>query len=76
MAKSAKQTPKKPVSKGKKAISKAKSAPAKTSSAKTSSKKSSKSSKNIKWAAPYEKKIKMFKSQGDYFALNEKYASK
>jgi len=73
MAKSAKQSVKKPVSKGKKSISKAKSAPAKKSS---SAKSSSKSSKNIKWAAPYEKKIKMFKSQGDYFALNEKYAGK
>ena len=74
MAKSAKQSVKKPVNKGKKAISKAKSAPAKkVSSAKSSS---SKSSKSVKWAAPYEKKIKMFKSQGDYFALNEKYAGK
>ena len=74
MAKSAKQSVRKPVSKGKKAISKAKSAPAKASSSKSS--KASKGSKNVKWAAPYEKKIKMYKSQGDYFAMNKKYAEK
>ena len=27
-----------------------------------------------KFAKPYEKKIKMFKTQGDYFSLNQKYA--
>ena len=36
--------------------------------------KSSKKAASPKWNAPYEKKIRMFKTQGDYFQLNKKYA--
>lgn len=31
------------------------------------------SKSKINWVAPYEKKIRMFKNQSDYFGLNEKY---
>ena len=43
------------------------------SPAKRSSKSSSKNSKAVKWGASYEKKIRMFKTQPDYFQLNAKY---
>ena len=78
MAKSGKASSRKPTPKAKsgKASNKSKvikKSPTK-SSAKASPAKSSSGSK-VKWAAPYEKKIQMFKTQGDYFAKNAKYAS-
>mgnify|MGYP006922973801 CR=1 FL=1 len=47
----------------------------KAPSQKSSPTKSSPSKKGIKWAAPYDKKIQMYKTQADYFARNSKYAS-
>ena len=67
-AKSGRQTKSKAISKAKPA----KSAKSTTVPATPALKKSA--SPKIKWAAPYEKKIRMFKGQGDYFALNQKYA--
>ena len=69
-AKSGKQTKTKVISKAKSA--KAKSAKSTTVPG-TPARKSASSSKQ-KWAAPFEKKIKMFKNQGDYFGLNAKYS--
>ena len=75
MAKSGKASSRKPTPKAKstgKASTKSKAI--KKSPAKASPAKSGSPSK-VKWAAPYEKKIQMFKTQGDYFARNAKYAS-
>ena len=77
MAKSGKASARKPTPKASgKASTKSKAikkSPTKASG-KSSSKKSSTGSKT-KFAAPYEKKISMYKTQGDYFARNTKYAS-
>ena len=73
MAKNGKQAAKKPASKGK--APKAKAAPKKQSKSKPIKKaKSPAKGSKIKWAAPYTKKIEMYKEQGDYFARNVKYA--
>ena len=60
----------------KKATSKART-PAKPSTAKKAIKKTpakdSSGSKKSKFGAPYEKSIKMYRNQGDYFAMNQKY---
>ncbi len=56
-----------------KVISKAKSAKSTTVPASPAVRKSA--SPKQKWAAPYEKKINMYKTQGDYFALNQKYSN-
>lgn len=78
MAKSGKASTRKPTPKAKsgkqskaKVISK-KASPVKSVKA-SPAKKASKGSK-IKWVAPFEKKITMFKTQGDYFARNKAYA--
>ena len=77
MAKSGKASSRKPTPKAKSGKASNKSKAIKKSPTKSSSKaspaKSSTGSK-VKWAAPYEKKITMFKTQGDYFAKNAKYA--
>ena len=73
MAKSGKSTTKKATSKAR--------TPAKPSTAKKAIKKTpaktpakdSSGSKKSKFGAPYEKTIKMYQSQGDYFAMNQKY---
>ena len=59
-----------------KPIKKAKSAKSTTVPATPARKSSSKQKggSKQKWAAPYEKKIKMFKEQPDYFVLNQKYS--
>ena len=69
MAKSAKTPSKKATSK---ARTPAKPSTAKKAIKKTPAKASSGSSKT-KFGAPYEKTIKMYQNQGDYFAMNQKY---
>lgn len=75
MAKTVKTSPKK-VSKGKVRSSPktTKAKAIKKSSSPTKKSSSSSSSKKQKWAAPYEKKIRMFKQMPDYFQLNAKYS--
>lgn len=71
MAKTSKSSPRKTSSKqSQKRISKPKSAKSKTAPNSPARKSSS---SNQKWAAPYEKKILMYKNQPDYFARNRKY---
>lgn len=69
MAKSGKASTKKATSK---ARTPAKPSAAKKAIKKTPAKDSSGSKKN-KFGAPYEKTIKMYRNQGDYFAMNQKY---
>ena len=78
MAKSGKASSKKPTPKAKSGKASNKSKAIKKSPTKSSAKASpakAGSPSKLKWAAPYEKKIEMFKTQGDYFAKNAKYAS-
>ena len=70
MAKSGKSTTKKAISK---ARTPAKPSTAKKAIKKTPAKDSSSGSKKSKFGAPYEKPIKMYQNQGDYFAMNQKY---
>jgi hypothetical protein len=78
MPKTGKQSPKKSTkASGKntksKVISKtkvAKSAKSTNAPPSPTQRKGSQKSASPKWAAPYEKKITMFKTQGDYFSLN------
>ena len=74
MAKSGKSTAKKATSKAK---TPAKPSTAKKAIKKTPAKKNATPAKKSsgKYGAPYEKTIRMYKNQGDYFALNAKYRS-
>lgn len=76
MAKSGKTSVRKPTPAKSGKQSKAKVISKKATPAKKASpaKKSSKTSPKVKWVAPFEKKISMYKTQGDYFAKNVKYA--